>query len=59
MLAAPELGLILAGTWSPVLPRRLARRGFGRPFRIADLLGGDLVVRPCCRLARQGHGVLG
>jgi hypothetical protein len=56
------------GTWSSVLHRRLAWRGFGRPSRITGLLSRDLVVRlasyACssgtwssvvpCRLARRG-----
>lgn len=57
-----------AGSWSSVPPREFARQGFGRPPHLADLLGGDLVVRlpdlfggdlvvhPPCRLARWGLG---
>lgn len=39
-----------ASSWSSALPRRFARRGVGRPFRLAGLLvDGELSGRLMCR----------
>jgi hypothetical protein len=43
-----------AGTWSSILLRRHARRGFGSSYCLVGLLGGDLVVRLASQACSAG-----
>jgi hypothetical protein len=50
----PSLWICLASTWSFTPPCGLAWRGFGHSPRLADLLDGDLVVRPASQTCSAG-----